>query len=172
MDMDKSPISILQEYAVAKGIAPPSYHIVSDGDHFKCIVTVGNVTRDAKAANKKRAKHIAAEKVVSLLINDGTMGSTNITNHPSTESTVITNSVGELNEFSSRTGIEYPIYEFKSNLPCVNNEFVCKCKLDRYETEGTGKNKKEAKQVAAKRMLDIVARLPNLYYMTQPTHLI
>lgn len=163
MELDKSPISILQEYAAAKRIAPPHYHIVSEGDHFKCIVTIENVTQDAKAWNKKRAKHIAAEKLVSLLTNDRTMGSINTTNGPSTESTeaITINSIGELNEFCSRTGIEYPFYEFNSYVPSVSKEFVCKCKLNGYETEGTGKNKKEAKQVAAKRMLDIATSSDN-----------
>ncbi|KAB0799907.1 hypothetical protein PPYR_07787 [Photinus pyralis] len=156
--MQKSPISVLQEYAMAKGIALPNYDIVSEDGVFKCIVNIGNIARNAKATSKKAAKHTAAEKAVSFLQSEGMMFNSiiNSTIRPpdesDTRSDIIENKVGELNEFCSRKGLSYPIYEFEEHLGL----FTARCKLLTEEADGKGKTKKEAKQVAAKRMLEIV----------------
>lgn len=136
---------------MAKGIALPMYRFENEKGIFKCIVNIGNIARDAIAANKKKAKHIAAEKVVSFLQSEGMIDS-NSKIQPVDESDLTENKVGELNEFCARTGVSYPTYEFEEHL----GVFMSKCKLYTQETDGTGKTKKEAKQVSAKRMLALV----------------
>ena len=152
MSCDKTPISILQEYAMAKRIAPPSYIITNEGLLFRCTVTIENITKSGTAANKKKAKQCAAEEALSMLL-PHTYKYVDMT--PTVVSTNV-NSVGLLNEFCSKNRKDYPDYKYSNN----GQEFIVTCKLFEYLTEGKGKSKMDAKQMAAGEMLDRVQSLP------------
>lgn len=73
--VQKTPITILQEYCQQSKVQPPSYDIqtVQNGSGFYCRVTVeGKMYLGSTKPNKKEAKQSAAEKAVGLHIHRST----------------------------------------------------------------------------------------------------
>lgn len=68
--------------------------------------------------------------------------------------TDITNYVGRLQEYSQKNNKAMPIYE--ETTTSVKGTFVCGCEFEGKKVTGFGKNKKDAKQDAAKKMFDIL----------------
>lgn len=148
----KSPISILQEYAVKKGMPYPIYNLenlsTKTTNLFKYTVCTGELTATGTGLSKHEAKHECAKKALALLADDPIPVEELESNF---ENLSFSNYVGELNEFSSKSGLPYPEYQEEHELG--NGIFHIHCSHITYQTMGEGKNKKDAKQIAARNML-------------------
>ncbi|KAG5888029.1 hypothetical protein JTB14_027824 [Gonioctena quinquepunctata] len=161
-NMNKTPISILQEYMVQQKKAAPIYRDeLSDiPEHtFKCIVTAGNVKACGYASTKKEAKHNSAHAALKKIGFELNLKPNNNVILPRIEikGLLTDNYVGKLNELASTSGKPYATYE--DEVIPQNGKFYVKCHFLEWKSEGYGVNKKSAKQDAAKKMLEMLSRL-------------
>lgn len=158
--MSKTPISILQELMTARHNAAPLYTTVeaprATGFSFQCTVTADGLTSIGYANTKQNAKQNSAQKLLIqmgyALVNFETNNNNQFTNLSEKISPTI-NYVGKLNETASGAGKPYPVYS-ESIVP-LNGTFSVTCSYISKTSRGCGKTKKEAKQQAAKAMLEL-----------------
>jgi dsRNA-specific ribonuclease len=151
----KTPISALQELMAARGLPLPTYIEEAVGTGFKCTVITTGVTAVGFGSSKKAAKHESARQaLVKLAVLPKATQIVVLEQSPLRIEKPLKNYVGELNEYSSKNAIKYPEYE------CVTvsmaGECFFKCTFMGKSFFGKGMNKKDAKQDAAKKMLDLV----------------
>lgn len=155
-----TPVSALQEYAVKKKYTMPQYNTEpSDvlGYAFKCTVHVDKIIGIGYGSTKQSAKHQSATKALEQFgigskINDGNNNALKIASFSVPEPPrANTNYVGVLNELASTRGKPYPVYEDVQSL----GPFKIQCSFLTWQTEGTGTQKKAAKQEAAQKMLQL-----------------
>jgi dsRNA-specific ribonuclease len=151
----KTPISALQELMAARGLPLPTYIEEAVGTGFKCTVITTGVTAVGFGSSKKAAKHESARQaLVKLAVLPKATQIVVLEQSPLRIEKPLKNYVGELNEYSSKNAIKYPEYE------CVTvsmaGECFFKCTFMGTSFFGKGMNKKDAKQDAAKKMLDLV----------------
>lgn len=161
----KFPVSILQELMVAKGYPYPVYVEEGFGIEFKCTVKVAGLEAVGKGTNKKTAKHESARKALQLLNHklpeERTIVPFNENNNESVErSKIFVNYVGILNEYASQTmRTSFPVYVCDVESLGIG-KFVMVCHFLKLKISGTGQTKKEAKQEAARLMLErLVSRI-------------
>ncbi|XP_018577762.1 uncharacterized protein LOC108916055 [Anoplophora glabripennis] len=159
--MSKTPISILQELMVQKKVNLPDYYIENcdiPGATFKCTVRVGSVKAIGYASTKKEAKQNSAKKALEML-GYGSSSSTVLQKeitllvNYSTKQAPFINYVGKLNELASTHGKPYPVYHDEP-MPNANGIFVTKCNFLEFSALGCGSKRKDAKQDAARNILD------------------
>jgi len=176
-DMDsssaaKTPVSLLQELYVKKGINPKYDLIQIEGaihePTFKYRVSVGEVVAMGSGQSKKKAKHAAAKAVLDKIW--GGRCPTLLENIDSNMIPTITspyddgipgNPVGNLQELciSHRWAPPSYLLDGENGLP-HEREFVITCIVEKYTEIGAGKSKKLAKRQAAYRMLMTVKDTP------------
>lgn len=158
--MSKTPVSVLQEYAVKNKYSMPQYAIEpSDvlGYAFKCTVNVHKIIGIGYGLTKQSAKHQSATNALEQFgihaeVNDGNNNALKIASLSVPEPPrANTNYVGILNELASTHGKPYPVYEDMQSLGL----FKIQCSFLIWQTEGTGIQKKAAKQDAAQKMLEL-----------------
>ncbi|XP_063906592.1 uncharacterized protein LOC135125150 [Zophobas morio] len=153
----KTPVSALQELMAARKVPLPVYIEEGFGTSFKCTVHAGGITAVGLSSSKKSAKHESAKKALEkfamqtktpqiLILQTSTP--------PSPVARSFTNHVGELNEFASKRGLQYPNYECVTGT--ATGEFYVKCSFLEKDILGKGMNKKDAKQDAAGKMLELI----------------
>lgn len=160
--MFKTPISILQELMVQKKECLPDYYIensgATPGASFKCTVNVCSIKAVGYASTKKDAKQNSARKALEML------GYTSTPVHQEKiivpancvikQTTPCINYIGKLNELASTHGKPYPAYHDEP-MPVANGILLTRCKFLQFCSEGYGAKKKDAKQDAAKNMLEM-----------------
>ncbi|XP_044254548.1 uncharacterized protein LOC123005025 [Tribolium madens] len=154
----KTPISALQELMAARGVPLPIYVEEGSGTSFKCTVRAAGVTAIGYGTSKKTAKHESAKNALMKLKEDHKSSEIIIleqTSLPRVDN-VFRNYVGDLNEYAAKFGAKYPNYDFIT--VSVNGDFFFKCSFLDKESMGKGMNKKDAKQDAARQMLELVKK--------------
>ncbi|XP_066143097.1 RISC-loading complex subunit tarbp2-like [Euwallacea fornicatus] len=172
--MLKSPVSVLQEYTVKKNLPFPYYHYqvleeISNIPTFECSVAVGNNKASAIGSTKKEAKHNAASKVLenfNITMNfdpsnkSSNVETSNICLLPTVTSNINMspkiNFIGKLNEFCAG---KYPHPTYSDGHNILGPYFIIECRFQEYKTEGQGQTKKEAKQDAARQMMQLVKNM-------------
>lgn len=181
--MEKSPISILQEICAQSNRQPPNYFIEEIVQHgiqqFLCTCTCGSRASQAVAQNKRDAKTESANIMLAILYSlDDKMVKQKmspVTIKSGRDAAKIYNYVGDLNEYASSNNTAYPAYKDKISNDLTKGMFMMECSFLDLESRGYGANKKQAKQAAAKEMLEkikilkptIVPRSSQLNAVTQ-----
>lgn len=169
MDNIKTPVMALQELAIKK-FQMPEYSLIytDEGTHLNefhvqvslndmCVVGVGN--------SKQNAKHDAAQKMLDKLAPLGISVSEHIVIKKPEKSKKLTNSIGVLTEMCVKNKL-IPKFTLinKVGLPHCSN-FTYQCEVASIITKATAGTKKQAKQMAAKDMLDKIQSLPELGFV-------
>ncbi|XP_066262285.1 interferon-inducible double-stranded RNA-dependent protein kinase activator A-like isoform X2 [Euwallacea similis] len=166
--MLKSPVSVLQEYTVKKNLPFPYYHYqVLEGEFsniptFQCSVAVGDNMASAIGSTKKEAKHNAASKILEnfniiMIAGPSNIETSTICLLPTITSNINMspkiNFIGKLNEFCAG---KYAHPTYSDGHTVMSPYFIIECRFQEYKTEGKGQTKKEAKQDAARQMMQLV----------------
>lgn len=155
----KTPVSLLQEYAVKNFQCIPQYGFAESDipdANFKCTVLVEKLVASGYGSTKQSAKHQSAQRAlehygIRLEYSDGNNNSSKP--RPSLEpSKPQINYIGILNELASAKRRTYPVYE---DIPSLYGSFRIICRFENWSTEGNGLQKKAAKQEAAQKMLQV-----------------
>jgi len=172
----KTPVSLLQELYVRRGLTPKYDLVQIEGQvhepTFKYRVTIGEFVATGCGQSKKKAKHDAAKAILDKLrgaqeSGHAPMGQPPI---PDLASKILSpyddgiqgNPVGTLQEMCMGRRWPPPTYELnhEEGLP-HERMFTIHCVIeDRYTETGTGKSKKLAKRQAANKMIQKLRELP------------
>ncbi|XP_053554480.1 interferon-inducible double-stranded RNA-dependent protein kinase activator A homolog A-like [Bombina bombina] len=159
----KTPIQMLHEFGTKNG-NPPLYTMEkAEGQahepYFTFRVVIGDISCSGEGPSKKMAKHKAAEAALKLL-----KGNTNVCS-PVTETAGNprqlsnqnqVNPVGALQELTIQKGWRFPEYILSQESgPPHKREFTMTCRLESFAETGSGTSKKEAKKIAAEKLLAI-----------------
>nr|CAH7762343.1 unnamed protein product [Callosobruchus chinensis] len=172
----KTPVMVVQELSVKKGLAPPLYDLIVSqmGTHqnrFDYQVTLDGIQAIGTGTSKQISKHNAAH---NLLLKLKELGRYNPEEFPVQQFTrelkknvtmldpirdsmpsSALNFVGPLKDLCLQQKIKDPEFTLISEVgPPHNKEFTFECKLASIITRATAATKKMAKQLAAKDMFD------------------
>lgn len=182
----KTPVSLLQELCMRRGISPKYDLLQIEGavhePTFVYRVTVGEFAASGSGQSKKKAKHAAAKAVLDIIIhgpgpaqNNGglaTAGDSAIaqaTQQATELSSVVSpyddgipgNPVGQLQELCMSRRWPPPTYELTSEEGFPHERtFGIACTIATYKEVGYGKSKKLAKRQAAHAMMQKFSDLP------------
>ncbi|XP_045465629.1 interferon-inducible double-stranded RNA-dependent protein kinase activator A homolog isoform X2 [Harmonia axyridis] len=173
----KTPAMLLQEYTVKKKISAPEYNLILSrcGTHeneFHYKVYVAGISALGVGRSKQVAKHSAASSALQIL---DRMGIYDIhdeppnfqpnlhRNEPENPNEGCVNSIGCLQEICVDNKIPLPIFHEISDVgPPHCRQFTYECEIDSIKTQAIAKTKKQAKQLAAKLMLEKIKQIiPN-----------
>ncbi|KAF5272715.1 hypothetical protein FQA39_LY07742 [Lamprigera yunnana] len=171
----KTPAMVLQELTVQKGWISPEYTIIhsKEGTHeneFHYNVIVESVLGRGVGRSKQIAKHKAANNALEKLasLNMYTPDET-VLKAPRSEGInspikLAVNCIGSLNEICSENKVPLPAFIQVSDVgPSHCKEFTYDCKIASIYTRATAGTKKQAKQLAAKDMIErVMQALPEL----------
>ncbi|OAD53780.1 Interferon-inducible double stranded RNA-dependent protein kinase activator A [Eufriesea mexicana] len=173
--MSKTPVSILQEMMI-KNLTVPTYELIHNGggshmNSFTYQVTCNELTATGVGRSKKDAKHEAAKAMLETIA--AHRGYLQLP--PSTEQTSVrtplppivpeverippdvpfVNAIGDLQTLCVENKLQYPIYDTISDVgPPHDKTFTIQCEVANFKEIGIAKTKKQAKQEAAKKMLN------------------
>lgn len=178
--MSKTPVSILQEMMV-KNLSIPAYELIHDGggshaNTFTYRVTCNGLTAVGMGRSKKDAKHEAAKAMLKTIAKH--RGHLQLPASPA-QSPVRTplppvvpevrrippnvpfvNAVGVLQDLCVANNLTQPKYELISEVgPPHAKVFTIQCEVSTFKEIGVARTKKQAKQDAAKQMLDKLTNL-------------
>merc|ERR1712141_553635 len=182
----KTPVSLLQELYVRKGITPKYDLVQIEGavhePTFKYRVTVGELVATGCGQSKKKAKHTAAKAMLDKLVavNQQSSGCGSIVQTPKAAKVVELpkdldaelmsphddgingNPVGELQEMCMNRRLPPPTYEVGMEKGAPHERsFVIVCSVGgNLKESGSGKSKKMAKRQAAHKMLQTLKSMP------------
>lgn len=172
--LNKSPASIVQEYA-SKHQLSPQYNLIYNGISqakvtFKYSLTMGEYTTVGEATSKKKAKHVAAREFLKLMVKNNphiletAFKNCNFENHidSSFSNNIKMNAVGRLNDMC--TNIKYPLPEFflvREEGEAHARLFTVHCYVAKLVEEATHKTKRQAKHSAALQMVNKLASIRN-----------
>ena len=166
-NVPKTPVSLLQELYVRKGITPKYDLVQIEGavhePTFKYRVSVGDVVATGCGASKKKAKHEAAKSILTKL-KTGAKDLPNLDLMSPYDDGISGNPVGELQEICMNRRMQPPVYEvsLEEGAPHERN-FVINCLVgSKFRESGCGKSKKIAKRKAAAKMLATLKAQPVL----------
>ncbi|KAF2904510.1 hypothetical protein ILUMI_01666 [Ignelater luminosus] len=171
----KTPVMVLQELTVKRSMQTPEYSIIhaKQGTHdneFHYQVIAANVSAIGVGRSKQVAKHDAARKALDMLQSMGLYnpGETVVkaprSEVPNSPIRQTINSIGTLSELCVENKIPMPTFTEISDVgPPHCKEFTYQCSIASLVTRATAGTKKQAKQLAAKEMLDRITQvLPEL----------
>lgn len=171
----KTPVMVLQELSVKRGWITPEYNLTHSkhGTHeneFHYEVKVESVVGYGMGRSKQIAKHEAARSALkSLKELDMYSPDETIIKAPRSESAgspikLVVNAIGNLNEVCLENKIPFPTFKEISDVgPPHCKEFTYECQIALICTRATAGTKKQAKQLAAKEMLErLIQALPDL----------
>lgn len=166
--VDKSPVSLLQELCMKRGLTPRYELTDSEGPVHQRVftyrVTAGTFLATGKGSSKKKARHAGATVVIAEMLknsqqpdqiqlltsaqNNDRMSASDQTSHPAE------NPVGKLQEITQKKYIAPPTYEFQDNgCPPHEREYSCTVTLLQYSNTVCARTKREAKRQAASQLL-------------------
>lgn len=170
----KTPAMVLQEFTVKHGYSPPEYVLIASktGTHeneFHYEVNVSNdvttVTALGFGRSKQVAKHDAASKALKILA-DKKLYDPNINpvqefnaqshrNESDSPSELPGNYIGTLRDLCAEKKLPYPEFNEISDVgPPHCREFTYECRIASIVTQSTANTKKQARQLAARDMLN------------------
>ncbi|XP_033349455.1 interferon-inducible double-stranded RNA-dependent protein kinase activator A-like [Bombus vosnesenskii] len=180
--MDKTPVSILHEI-MAKNLVTPNYELIHDGggthiNTFTYRVTCEGLTATGIGRSKKDAKHEAAKAMLEAIA--AHRGYLQLPASPA-QSSVRTplpptipevkrtppdepfiNAVGALQDLCIENNLQEPKYNQINEVgPPHAKIFSIQCTVTTFKEIGIARTKKQAKQEAAKKMLDKINELTN-----------
>lgn len=178
--MDKTPVSILHEI-MAKNLVTPNYELIHDGggthiNTFTYRVTCEGLTATGVGRSKKDAKHEAAKAMLEAIA--AHRGYLQLPASPA-QSSVRTplpptipevkrtppdvpfiNAVGALQDLCIENNLQEPKYKQINEVgPPHAKIFSIQCSVTTFKETGIARTKKQAKQEAAKKMLDKINEL-------------
>lgn len=166
LQISKTPVMVLQELAVKKGFAPPEYILVTikhdkqeDKYHFK--VNVGEVSATAFGRCKQVAKQKAASEALKMLAAQGVYNLSSFQEYdesePDNPPERPLNFIGNLTELCLKLRLPSPIFTNISDLALPG--FTIECDIPSVtSTQAVANSKREAKQLAAKMMLEKIEK--------------
>lgn len=176
---DKSPVSLLQELCMKRGLTPHYELTDSDGPvHQKTFtyrVTAGMFVATGKGSSKKRARHAGATIVIAEMLKNSEQSDqiqllTSAENNDrrfvsaSDQSSSAENHVGKLQEITQKKYIAPPTYEFQDNgCPPHQREYSCTVTLLQYSNTACARTKREAKRQAASQLLKQLSCATDLF---------
>jgi len=172
----KTPVSLLQELYVRRGLTPKYDLVQIEGavhePTFKYRVTIGEFVATGCGQSKKKAKHSAAKAILDKLIGAQNSGKVPVGQPtiPDLATEILSpyddgiqgNPVGLLQELCMSRRWPPPTYELshEEGLP-HERSFTIHCIIEGKHTEtGAGKSKKLAKRQAANKMIQRLRDLP------------
>jgi len=172
----KTPVSLLQELYVRRGLTPKYDLVQIEGavhePTFKYRVTIGDFVATGCGQSKKKAKHSAAKAILDKLKGAQDSGKAPVGQPaiPDLASKILSpyddgiqgNPVGTLQELCMSRRWPPPTYELshEEGLP-HERMFTIHCVIeDKFTETGTGKSKKLAKRQAANKMIRKLRDLP------------
>lgn len=176
----KTPVSLLQELYVRKGITPKYDLVQIEGavhePTFKYRVTVGELVATGEGQSKKKAKHTAAKSMLDKLIavnqtSTAPPKAAKVVELPKDldaellsphDDGINGNPVGELQEMCMNRRLPPPTYEVGMEKGAPHERsFVIVCSVGgNLKESGSGKSKKMAKRQAAHKMLQTLKSMP------------
>lgn len=174
--LGKTPVSLLQELYVRRGIVPKYDLVQIEGavhePTFKYRVTIGEFVATGCGQSKKKAKHCAAKAILERLRGAQNAGLTapgqptipDITQEIFSpfDDGIQGNPVGILQELCMSRRWPPPTYDLshEEGLP-HERSFTLICVIGKYREMGAGKSKKLAKRQAAQKMIRRLQQLPH-----------
>lgn len=172
----KTPVSLLQELYVRRGLTPKYDLVQIEGavhePTFKYRVTIGEFVATGCGQSKKKAKHSAAKAILDKLKGAQDSGKAPVGQPaiPDLASKILSpyddgiqgNPVGTLQELCMSRRWPPPVYELshEEGLP-HERMFTIHCIIEgKYTETGAGKSKKLAKRQAANKMIQRLRDLP------------
>ncbi|XP_063233804.1 RISC-loading complex subunit TARBP2-like [Bacillus rossius redtenbacheri] len=164
---NKSPISVLQEFYVKKGLTPKYTLLSADTSNvFTMKVEVEGRAATGSGCSKKAAKHNAANallKQLKVVITTSTESDGPVSTAPEVvvqkpqvqglDRPVRPNFVGKLLEYMTKRRSAVPKYEVVGEEgPPHMREFTMRCVWSDMQAVGTARSKQEAKNVAAEKI--------------------
>ncbi|XP_067003383.2 interferon-inducible double-stranded RNA-dependent protein kinase activator A homolog B [Anabrus simplex] len=169
----KTPVSIIHELCMRKG-SPPQYDLIVDGGGthealFKYRVDADGVTAVGKGRSKKQAKHDAAKNVLDQLAKceaespELTVPEDALDVESPYRDKIQENAVGALQDLCATNACPLPEYKLLvTEGPPHARKFTFLCSVSKLKETGVGRTKKQAKQLAACKMLTALKALPNI----------
>ncbi|KAF7709589.1 interferon-inducible double-stranded RNA-dependent protein kinase activator A homolog isoform X2 [Silurus meridionalis] len=158
---DKTPIQLLHEYGIKIGSVPSYVMERTAGEAHQPLfifnVTIGDITCSGQGPSKKAAKQeaaFAALKVLDLDI-ENCLQNQMMENNGCCEANDQPNPIGILQELAMQRSWHLPEY-----IVCLEagpdhmKEFTVICRLETLSEKGTGSSKKNARRIAAEKMLE------------------
>lgn len=165
--LNKTPASIIQEYAVKNRLVP-QYDLIHNGIlesliTFKYSLTLGNYKTVGEGSSKKEAKHVAALNLLNKMIKDKPqLLSTefkewDFKNHVVSpfDYNIKENAVGKLNAICTNNKLGLPEFQFVREEGQAHAKlFTISCHVAKMIETATHKTKKQAKHLAAVQMVN------------------
>lgn len=174
----KTPVSLLQELCMRRGISPKYDLLQIEGavhePTFVYRVTVGEFSANGSGQSKKKAKHAAAKAILDNIIQGGgaaaaTATTTGQPTTPELSSQIVSpyddgipgNPVGSLQELCMSRRWPPPTYDLTAEEGFPHERtFSIACAIGPHKEVGVGKSKKLAKRQAAYKMMQKLKDTP------------
>ncbi|KAG7331073.1 hypothetical protein KOW79_005042 [Hemibagrus wyckioides] len=159
---DKTPVQLLYEYGTKTGSVPSYIMERADGEAHQPLfifnVTIGDITCSGQGPSKKAAKQeaaMAALKTLELDMENSPQNQRIENNGCDVDANDQCNPVGILQELAMQRSWRLPEYIVCSEAgPDHKKEFTVICRLETLSEKGTGSSKKNARRIAAEKMLE------------------
>jgi len=165
--LNKTPASIVQEYA-AKNRLVPQYDLIYNGvSHskvsFKYSLTLDDYVAVGDGSSKKEAKHVAALNLLKIMINDKPellntdFKQWDFDNHVVSpfDNNIKVNAVGQLNDICTNNKLGLPEFNLVREEGQAHAKlFTISCHVAKMVETATHKTKKQAKHLAAVQMVN------------------
>lgn len=165
--LNKTPASIVQEYA-AKNRLVPQYDLIHNGvSHskvsFKYSLTLDDYVAVGDGSSKKEAKHVAALNLLKIMINDKPellntdFKQWDFDNHVVSpfDNNIKVNAVGQLNDICTNNKLGLPEFNLVREEGQAHAKlFTISCHVAKMIETATHKTKKQAKHLAAVQMVN------------------
>ncbi|XP_061388927.1 interferon-inducible double-stranded RNA-dependent protein kinase activator A [Musca vetustissima] len=163
----KSSVSALQEYCAKHKIPPPTYDCIDaeDGTSFICRAQVMNMEADGQGRSKRDAKHAAASNLIKRL----RVEYPDIDNIRPVEVVPVppTDMIVKLRDYCVQHQHPLPVFEIvQQGGPPDAPEFIALCSVASIRRYGVSDKKKDAKQIAATKIFDIIFNVSEEYFRT------
>ncbi|KAM7351157.1 r2d2 [Cochliomyia hominivorax] len=156
--LPKSSVSALQEYCARHKIPPPVYEFIDseDGGAFVCQVQIMDKEADGTGRSKRDAKHLAAHNIIQKLRK--TCPDIDEIQHVEHMEIPTEDMVVKLRDFCVQHQHPLPVFEIvqQGGSPDAP-EFIAVCSVASIKRYGVSEKKKDAKQIAALAILNIIA---------------
>lgn len=165
--LNKTPASILQEYA-AKNHIIPNYSVIENDISqnkitFKVSLTLDDYQTIGEGSSKKEAKHVASLKMLKQMITDKPQLLENEFKQWDFENHVVSpydnnikeNAVGKLNDICANNRLGLPVFSLVREEGQAHAKlFTIRCQVAKMLVDATHKTKKQAKHYAAVNMIN------------------
>ncbi|XP_022170836.1 interferon-inducible double-stranded RNA-dependent protein kinase activator A homolog B-like isoform X2 [Myzus persicae] len=181
--LNKTPASIVQEYA-AKNRLVPQYDLIHNGvSHskvsFKYSLTLDDYVAVGDGTSKKEAKHVAALNLLKIMIDDKPQllhtdfKQWDFDNHVVSpfDNNIKVNAVGQLNDICTNNKLGLPEFNLVREEGQAHAKlFTISCHVAKMIETATHKTKKQAKHLAAVQMVNKLMSIDKSLVMEADPH--